>query len=79
MRTRISLLIAAIAFLPALSARTQSPVAAVTSPLQQFGSAIGDDYFLATYSQLEAYWKTLDRESDRMALVFARIQKAGCG
>ena len=34
-----------------------------------FGSRIGDDYFLATYSQLEQYWKRLDRESDRMTLV----------
>src|SRR3954462_10244005 len=41
----------------------------VTTPTQQFGAAIGDDYFLATYTQLEAYWKTLDRESDRMSLV----------
>jgi hypothetical protein len=41
----------------------------ITSPAQAFGTAIGNDYFLATYSQLEAYWKTLDRESDRMRLV----------
>jgi hypothetical protein len=41
----------------------------VTTPRQQFGAGIGDDYFLATYSQLEQYWQTLDRESDRMRLV----------
>jgi hypothetical protein len=29
---------------------------------------VGDDYFLATYTQLEQHWKTLDRESDRVAL-----------
>ena len=42
---------------------------AITSPKQQFGANIGDDYFLANYTQTEAYWKTLDRESDRMSLV----------
>ena len=41
----------------------------ITTPRQQFGAAIGDDYFLATFTQLDAYWKKLDRESDRMALV----------
>src|SRR3954468_7815309 len=41
----------------------------VTTPAQQFGADVGDDFFLATYTQLEAYWKTLDRESDRMSLV----------
>src|SRR5689334_21301386 len=49
-------------------ARTQG-VSPVTSPQQQFGARIGDDYFLATYSQLVDYWKTLDRESDRLTLV----------
>ncbi len=41
----------------------------ITSPREQFGFAIGDDYQLATYSQLTDYWKTLDRESDRMTMV----------
>ena len=44
-------------------------IAAVTPPSAEFGSSIGDDYFLATYSQLEAYWKRLARESDRLRLV----------
>jgi hypothetical protein len=43
--------------------------ARVTSPADEFGAGVGDDYFLATYSQLDAYWKKLDRESDRMSLV----------
>ena len=51
-------------------ASTQSQVAAViTSPKEQFGANVGDDYFLANYAQIEAYWKKLDRESDRMSLV----------
>jgi hypothetical protein len=41
----------------------------VTSPAQEFGARIGDDYFLATYKQLEQYWKKLDAESDRVRLV----------
>ncbi len=43
--------------------------ARITSPKEQFGFAIGDDYQLATYSQLTDYWKKLDRESDRMTMV----------
>ena len=51
-------------------ARTGSQtLAPVTSPLQQFGANIGDDYFLATYAQFEQYWQTLARQSDRVRLV----------
>src|SRR5262245_8066228 len=55
--------------LPVPQASTQSAAIAITSPREQFGAAIGDDYFLATYSELEAYWKKLDQQSDRMQLV----------
>jgi len=49
---------------------TQSQVAAaITSPKEQFGANVGDDYFLANYTQIEAYWKKLDGQSDRMSLV----------
>ena len=41
----------------------------ITSPAQEFGARIGDDYFLATYRQLEQYWKKLAAESDRVRLV----------
>lgn len=41
----------------------------VTSPLQQFGHNIGDDYFLVNYEQMIGYWQKLDRESDRMKIV----------
>jgi hypothetical protein len=40
--------------------------AAVTSPKQQFGFDIGDDYCLVNYRQLAAYWQKLDAESDRL-------------
>jgi hypothetical protein len=70
MRLRALLLVAPLVALAFVPARTQSPPGpAVTSPRTAFGAAIGDDYFLATYTQLESYWKTLDRESDRMSLV----------
>ena len=60
-----------LTLLLALAAAQATPQSqgSITSPLQQFGANIGDDYFLATYSQLETYWKRLDRESDRMSLV----------
>ena len=49
---------------------TQSEVSPhVTSPKEAFGAEVGADYFLANYTQIEAYWKTLDRESDRLSLV----------
>jgi hypothetical protein len=44
-------------------------VAAITSPADHFGFAIGDDYKLATYTQTEAYFKKLAQESDRLKLV----------
>ena len=40
----------------------------VTTPKAALGFDFGDDYQLANYKQLETYWKTLDRESDRMVL-----------
>ncbi|MES1258068.1 MAG: M14 metallopeptidase family protein [Acidobacteriota bacterium] len=41
----------------------------VTTPKEALGFNIGDDYQMATYTQLEAYWKKLAAESDRMKLV----------
>jgi hypothetical protein len=50
--------------------RTQSQsVSSITPPSTEFGAKIGDDYFLATYAQLERYWKRLAAESDRLTLV----------
>jgi hypothetical protein len=64
-----ALVFALLLILFAPQASTQPSVAPVTTPRQQFGASIGDDYFLATYTQLEEYWKTLDRESDRLQIV----------
>ena len=55
-----------VAALGSLALKAQ---AKVTSPKEQFGFAIGDDYQLVNYTQLVAYWKKLDAESDRMTLV----------
>jgi Zinc carboxypeptidase len=41
----------------------------ITSPREQFGHDIGDDYFLANYGQMIDYWRKIDRESDRMRMV----------
>ncbi|HEX5217433.1 MAG TPA: M14 metallopeptidase family protein [Vicinamibacterales bacterium] len=49
-------------------AQQAPPAPKVTSPQQEFGHNFGDDYFLANYKQIEAYWKKLDRESDRMTV-----------
>src|SRR5262245_36400628 len=43
--------------------------ARITSPKEQFGFNIGDDYHLANYTQLVEYWKKLAQQSDRMKLV----------
>jgi zinc carboxypeptidase len=40
-----------------------------TSPKEQLGFNLGDDYHLANYAQLVEYWKKLDQQSDRMSLV----------
>ena len=41
----------------------------LTSPKEQFGFAIGDDYQLVNYTQYEAYLKKLDQQSDRLQVV----------
>lgn len=40
----------------------------VTSPREALGFNIGDDYHLASYTQLTAYWKKLASESPRIKL-----------
>jgi hypothetical protein len=72
MFTRVRVLAVAILFVLAAALRAQTsppPLAEVTSPRDHFGAAIGDDYFLATYTQLESYWKALAAQSERMHLV----------
>src|SRR6476646_4230503 len=40
----------------------------VTTPKEALGFNFGDDYRLANYKQIEAYWKTLAKESHRLVL-----------
>jgi hypothetical protein len=63
--TVASLLLVVAAYQARPGSQAISPV---TMPRQEFGAGIGDDYFLATYAQLETYWKKLDAESDRVRL-----------
>jgi hypothetical protein len=64
---KISHSLVLIAFVLVIAA----PVAAqsgVTSPKAFFGFNIGDDYQLANYDQIAAYWQKLASESDRMVV-----------
>ena len=40
----------------------------ITTPKEFLGFNFGDDYQLANYTQISAYWRKLDQESDRMVL-----------
>jgi len=60
--------------LAAAAALSAWPLAAqttpkITTPKEALGFNLGDDYMVANYTQLEAYWKKLATESDRMKLV----------
>jgi hypothetical protein len=63
----------AIATFPALAQKKPvkaAPEAApkITTPKEQLGFNLGDDYQLATYTQLGEYWQKLAKESSRMKL-----------
>ena len=51
---------------PAASTQARPAAAKVTTPMAEWGHNIGDDYFLANYQQLMAYWKKLEKESPRL-------------
>ena len=69
MKLRIlSLSLCLLAVLPSFGQTVES-ARSITSPKQALGFNIGDDYRLANYVQLTAYWQTLAKESDRMKLV----------
>ena len=55
---------------PAAAPTTQGRAAGhVTSPKDEWGHNIGDDFFLANYQQLIAYWHKLETDSNRIHLV----------
>jgi len=41
----------------------------ITTPKEQFGFDIGDDYHLINYTEAVKYWEKLNAESDRMKLI----------
>ena len=43
--------------------------ARITTPKEAFGANFGDDYFLANYTQISGYWRTLEQQSDRIKVV----------
>src|SRR5579872_5345549 len=59
------LLIVLLAALP-LSAQNAPKI---TTPKEFLGFNIGDDYMMASYTNLEAYWKKIASECDRCKLV----------
>jgi hypothetical protein len=63
----VLILFAAAGLLPAQEPSPPTPV--ITTPKEALGFNVGDDYQVASYTQLEAYWKKLASESDRMKLV----------
>jgi hypothetical protein len=66
--TRRAAALAVLVALAQLGAGAQAPTT-ITPPKASLGFEIGDDYQLANYTQLSAYWKTLERESDRIRVV----------
>jgi hypothetical protein len=70
MLKKVSALLLLIAALGVAAPQAQKAGAPkVTSPKEQFGHDIGDDYFLIDYTQYVEYLTKLDRESDRMTVV----------
>ncbi len=60
----------ALAVISVYAVSAQGQVATrVTSPRMALGFDLGDDYQLANYTQLSAYWHKLDQESDRLSVV----------
>ncbi len=64
----MALRVAALVALPTAAPATSATQTRVTSPKEALGFDIGDDYHLATYTQLEAYWARLARQSRRVVL-----------
>jgi len=53
----------------ALPAAHRKAAPVITTPKEALGFNLGDDYQMASYSQLDAYWKKLATESDRLKII----------
>src|SRR3954467_7935425 len=62
-----ALTVAAAAAVPHAQNRASAPK--TTTPKEQFGHDIGDDYFLVNYTQYVEYLRKMDKESDRMTVM----------
>ncbi|MEP6689951.1 MAG: M14 metallopeptidase family protein [Gemmatimonadaceae bacterium] len=60
---RLLFVAVALAGAPALGAQQK-----ITSPKEQFGFNIGDDYQLVNYTQLQEYWQKIGKESNRVKI-----------
>src|SRR4051812_48761383 len=71
LRRGAAAVLAIVATLATVAPQAQNKTAAprLTTPKQQFGHDIGDDYYLANYTQYVEYLRKLDQESDRMTVV----------
>src|SRR5262249_45868222 len=63
----VALALAVAAAVPHAQNRPAAPK--LTTPREQFGHDVGDDYFLVNYTQYLDYLKKLDQQSDRMTVV----------
>src|SRR5688572_31364973 len=72
-RARRALLVLAVCI---SAAPTLPAQARLTSPREQLGWNVGDDYRLATYTQLTTYWQKLDSESDRLDRKSTRLNSS---
>ncbi len=64
-----ALALSASLLLASLGASPATAQSRITTPKEALGANFGDDYFLANYTQISSYWRTLEKESDRLKLV----------
>ncbi|MFC2117425.1 M14 metallopeptidase family protein [Bacteroidota bacterium] len=65
----IFLYLALLIFFISGSISTVNAQEKITSPQEQFGFDIGDDYRLINYTRIMDYWTVLESESDRIKLI----------
>jgi Zinc carboxypeptidase len=68
MHRRVRIAAAMAAALVAALLAAPAAQTTVTTPKAALGFDLGDDYQLANYQQIAAYWRTLDAESDRLVV-----------
>jgi hypothetical protein len=68
MRRTAAVTLALVLCVTATRGQQRPPTPHLTTPKEALGFNFGDDYQLANYKQIEAYWRTLAKESDRIVL-----------